>query len=195
MSQISRLLLQWLRRSPATTARTVAPTDLRRRVLASVYDEAERPEPRLCAPPVQSWTRLSPITIGLVVAVAVGLRGSRMLDLGEFAGEVVASVRIVSSVHGARASLSRFGSVAQLTVSGMPEPSIDETYELWLDRSAGPPRPTNALFTPTRAGDATVDVPGGIHGVREMIVVSEPLGGSSSPTSQALLRVVLARGL
>jgi anti-sigma-K factor RskA len=195
MSQMSRLLLQWLRGSPGPAARTVAPADLRRRVLASVYDEAERAEPRSCVPQIQPWTRLSPITIGLVVAVAVGLRGSTMPDLEVLAGEAVASVRIVSGVHGARASLSRFGSVAQLTVSGMPEPSIDETYELWLDREAGPPQPTDALFTPTRAGDATVDVPGGMRGVREMIVVSEPLGGSSSPTSPALLRVVLSRVL
>ncbi len=194
MSQISRSLLRWLRGSPAPAAGTVAPADLRRRVLASVYDEAERPDPRAHVPPIQPWTRLSPITIGLVVAVAVGLRGSTVPDLEAFAGEVAASVRIVSSVHGARASLSRFGSVAQLTVSGMPEPPIDETYELWLDRTAGPPQPTDALFTPTRGGDATVDVPGGICGVREMIVVSEPLGGSSSPTSPALLRVVLSRG-
>jgi hypothetical protein len=93
-----------------------------------------------------------------------------------------------------RASLRRIGTSAELVVSGMPEPPIGEVYEVWLNHASGRPRPTDALFTVTSTGDGTVEVPGTLHGVREVMVTSEPLGGSSSPTSAAVLRLRVGRG-
>lgn len=94
---------------------------------------------------------------------------------------------------GARAYLRRSGAHQELIVSGMGEPPIGEVYEVWLNRG-GAPRPTNALFTVTSAGNAAVEVPGRLAGVREVMVTAEPLGGSASPTSAAVLRVAVARG-
>ncbi len=48
-------------------------------------------------------------------------------------------------------------------------------------RRQTPPQPTDALFTVTRAGAGSVEVPGSLRGVREVMVTSEPLGGSSAP--------------
>lgn len=87
------------------------------------------------------------------------------------------------------ALLRRIDSHAELIVSGMHEPPIGEVYEVWLNRASGPPQPTDALFTVTDAGSGSVDVPGPLRGVREVMVTSEPLGGSSSPTSAAVLRL------
>lgn len=71
----------------------------------------------------------------------------------------------------------------------MPEPPVGEVYEVWLNRPSAPPRPTDALFTVTSEGNAAVEVPGSLRGVREITVTSEPLGGSSSPTSAPVLRL------
>jgi len=59
---------------------------------------------------------------------------------------------------------------------------------VWLKRSAsGRALPTDALFTVDAAGAASVGVPGSVSGVREVMVTSEPLGGSRVPTLPALI--------
>ena len=68
----------------------------------------------------------------------------------------------------------------------MPQAAPQRVYEVWVKR-AGPPRATDALFTVSRAGDATVAVPGGVAGVRTVLVTSEPRGGSSAPTSSPVI--------
>jgi hypothetical protein len=98
--------------------------------------------------------------------------------------------RGIPAQPGGRASLREVGDRAELLVTGMPEPPVGEVYELWVLRPGSSPQPTDALFTVTKAGAGTVDVPGGIrHGIREVMVTSEPLGGSRSPTSPPVLRV------
>lgn len=122
-----------------------------------------------------------------LVALAVGviLGGGLVLALsngGRSAGS--------AATHGAEASLRRVGSRAELNVSGMAEPPAGEVYEVWLVRGSAKPQPTDALFTVTRTGTATVEVPGALQrGVKEAIVSSEPLGGSTTPTSPPILRV------
>ncbi len=53
---------------------------------------------------------------------------------------------------------------------------------MWLKRPGrAAPEPTNALFD-VRDGTATVDVPGGVKGVDQVLVTAEPNGGSAAPT-------------
>jgi hypothetical protein len=59
-------------------------------------------------------------------------------------------------------------------------------YEVWIKRS-GAPQPTDALFTVTAQGDATVGVPGSLDGVKVIMVTSEPLGGSRVPTTSPVI--------
>jgi hypothetical protein len=96
-----------------------------------------------------------------------------------------------SSTRSLKASLQTLGSHAELAVSGMPEPPIGEVYEVWLLRAgSSSPQPTDALFTVSRAGRATVEVPGGdTRNVKEVLVTSEPLGGSATPSGPVVLRV------
>jgi hypothetical protein len=97
----------------------------------------------------------------------------------------------VSSARSLKASLQTLDSHAELSVSGMPEPPIGEVYEVWLLRAgSSSPQPTDALFTVSRAGSATVEVPGGgTRSVKEVLVSSEPLGGSAAPSGPVVLRV------
>src|ERR1700733_10063494 len=91
--------------------------------------------------------------------------------------------------RGADASLHVSDGRAQLDVSGMPQTPPQRVYEVWVKRS-GAPQPTDALFTVTAHGDATVGVPGSVRGVKVIMVTSEPLGGSKAPTTSP---VIIAR--
>ena len=54
---------------------------------------------------------------------------------------------------------------------------------VWLKRPGHAPEPTSALFTPRRDGSATASVTGDLDGVETVLVNTEPLGGSTTPTS------------
>jgi hypothetical protein len=71
----------------------------------------------------------------------------------------------------------------------MPEPPKGEVYEVWTESLGETPRATDALFTVASDGSGSVDVPGSLRGVGEVMVTTEPLGGSAHPTSPAVLRV------
>jgi hypothetical protein len=129
------------------------------------------------------------LLIAAVVAIgaSVAIAATSALDRGSTGGDDV-----IPGIQGARASLHRSGARAELQVSGMPQPPIGEVYEVWLNRASAPPQATDALFTVTSAGLGSVDAPGGLRGVREVMVTAEPLGGSTSPSSVAVLRVTIA---
>ena len=122
------------------------------------------------------------IVIGAAIVLAVAL-GMALLSGGHVAATPGAPV--------AQATLRKLGSRAELVVSGMPEPPIGEVYEVWLESTGRPPRATDALFSVASDGSGTVDVPGTLRGVREVMVTAEPLGGSAHPTSLAVLRVAV----
>ena len=81
---------------------------------------------------------------------------------------------------------------AELVVAHMPQPAVGRIYEVWLSHGPGDARPTNALFSVTGSGSGAVDVPNSLHGVKEVMVTSEPSGGSAHPTSAPLIRVALS---
>jgi hypothetical protein len=176
--------------SGPATARGAASGRLRRRVLGTVRSEAAtggdtnargRTLPSLAVIAATA-------TIAAAVAVAVAFAVSQSSSV-----HGAHPVQSTTSAHAPRASLQRSAGRAELVVSGMPEPPIGEVYELWLDRAGAPPQPTDALFMVTGGGDGWVEVPGSLRGVREVMVTSEPLGGSSSPTSLPVLRVRVPR--
>jgi anti-sigma-K factor RskA len=76
----------------------------------------------------------------------------------------------------------------QLVVHGMHALPDDRVLQVWLVRGEdGAPEPTDALFTPNRAGDASVAVPGDLDDVTRVMVSEEPRGGSRSPTTAPML--------
>jgi hypothetical protein len=165
-----------------------APGRLRQRVMGAVRGETRAGGPRPGRPPVRAS---AVATAALVVLGVVGVlamdRSSRSHPMG------------ASLLHGAfsarttRASLRRAGPHTELLVSQMPEPPVGEVYEVWLDRPSAAPQPTDALFTVTSEGNGAVEVPGNLHGIHEVTVTSEPLGGSSSPTSEPVLRLPVSQ--
>jgi hypothetical protein len=181
---------------PEAVSPAVASDELRERVLATVRSEAELLQaaghraddpPRLAG--LQRPRRLSPFAVGVALAAAVAVLVAIALGGGSAARERVTPALIAPP--GARASLRLLGGRGELVVSGMPQPPAGKIYELWLNRGAGSPQPTDALFGVTSRGSCSVGVPSNLHGVKEVLVTSEPLGGSSHPTSAPILRVVV----
>ncbi len=107
-----------------------------------------------------------------------------VLAAGGGSGTRVIRARV--SAPGASASLRVSSGHAVLTIAGMPQTPPGRVYELWLKR-AGAPQPTDALFTVSRTGSATVGVPGAIGGVKVVMVTAEPQGGSRVPTSAPVI--------
>ena len=183
---------------PATVPPVVAPAALRERVLATVRSEAELLQAagsRVDQPPrrLGLWRspRVSLLGAGIAIAAAVAVAVAIAVTPRSTAPEHVTSAQVAPSIAGAHASLRQADSRAELVVSGMPQPPLGKIYEVWLSRGSTSPQPTDALFGVTGSGGGSVNVPGNLHGVKEVMVTSEPLGGSSRPTSPPLIRVVL----
>jgi anti-sigma-K factor RskA len=157
-------------------------------VLGTVRGEADTNSgSRSRAPSMQSVAVIATAaTIAAAIAVSFAVSQRPSVQSSRAGARPAAAARMPLAV------LHESAGRAELIVSSMPEPPIGEVYEVWLNGPGARPRATDALFTVTSAGNGSVEVPGSLHGVREVMVTSEPLGGSSSPTSLAVLRVRVA---
>jgi hypothetical protein len=164
------------RRRDPRTAPERAPSALRARVMANVRGEPSR--------------RGGPLLVAGAAITALVVAGG-LFVFGGTATRHSPSARRAPPA-GPSAYLRDSGSRSELLVSGLREPPVGEVYEVWLDRGAHL-HPTDALFTVTQTGNATVEVPGDLHGVDAVTVTAEPLGGSTSPTSAPVLRVRVGR--
>jgi anti-sigma-K factor RskA len=73
---------------------------------------------------------------------------------------------------------------ASLVVRNLPDPPPGRVYQVWLKSSAEPPVPAGATFA-VRSG--TIDIPRSVTASQEVLVTSEPVGGSTSPTRPPLI--------
>ena len=194
---------------PSAAPQLSAPPELKRRLMASVREDARRREHESAreqargyegrveraragaqAPPARrrtgalaGWTRRrAALGVGVAGALSAAAVALAVLALASGGGAATRVIRARVTVARASASLRLSGTHAQLQVAGMPQAGRGRVYELWKRSGGGAPRPTDALFTVNRSGDASVGVPGGVRGVEEVMVTSEPLGGSSVPT-------------
>ncbi len=94
------------------------------------------------------------------------------------------------AAHGAQVSLHKRGARAELLLAHMPQPGAGRIYEVWLVRGKAP-SPTDALFGISSSGGSAVDIPGDLKGVKQVLVTSEPLGGSPAPTREPVISVAL----
>jgi anti-sigma factor RsiW len=164
---------------PLAAPQLPAPRRLRRRVISEV-----RRQPKLvqgaAAGLVPRSVLARPVAVlggALAVAAVVGAivlasGGSSHTRLVQASVAVPTGSAVVRVVDGH----------AELIVRDMPQPPAGKVYEIWLKRDGPTPSPTDALFGVTTAGAGTVQIPGDLHGVREVLVTPEPVGGSRVPT-------------
>jgi anti-sigma-K factor RskA len=93
--------------------------------------------------------------------------------------------------QGAKAEIVQNGQGYVVRVSGMPAPPAGRVYQVWLQRDGGAPSP-DAVFTVDRTGRGAVGVLGKVSGRQTVLVTDEPLGGSTVPSRQPVLRGSLA---
>jgi anti-sigma-K factor RskA len=134
--------------------------------------------------PLLPALRPIPAAFAAVVVLALGI-GVGVLVSGADngpSGRTVQAQVALPSAPGARAALVVSGDQATLDVSNFPSPPSGRVYQVWLKKpGSAAPEPTNALFD-VRNGTASVEVPGGVEGVDQVLVTDEPSGGSQAPT-------------
>jgi anti-sigma-K factor RskA len=173
------------------------PAHLRERIMSVVREEArlqaaargEREDRRERAPRWRRW-RLPgiapiPAAIAACALLALGVAAGVLIDRSQgTAREVPAQV----AVAGASGTLRvEDDGDAALQLSDMPQPPPGRVYQVWLKRPGAEPAPTDALFTPSRDGSASVDVPGDVRTVDQVLVTDEPRGGSRKPTRNPVI--------
>jgi hypothetical protein len=179
---------------PAGVAPAVASEQLRERILATVRAEAELLDAageRADRPPPREPRRRSRgllVGLGAAAAACAAAAIAIAIGVGSSSGERVIPGQ---APPGAQASLHQRDGRAELVVAGMPPPALGRIYEVWLSRGGSDAKPTNALFSVTNSGSGSVDVPNSLRGIKQVMVTSEPLGGSTHPTSPPLIRVLL----
>jgi anti-sigma-K factor RskA len=177
--------------SPQLRARILSTVRSEAELLSAAGHEADRP-----VKPARSPRWRSGVLLGVSAAAAAGVAAlvAVLIAIGVSGhGEVtVTPGKAEANARGASVALRQHNGRAELVVRHMPQPALGRIYEVWLSRGAGDAEPTNALFSVTSAGSGAVDVPNSLHGVKEVMVTSEPSGGSAHPTTPPLIRVVLA---
>ena len=180
---------------PTTVPRAEAPQELRQRIIATVRaeaavlhaagHEADQPPRRL-----GRWRtpRLSFAAAGASLAAIAAVIVLLTVG-GSSPHEKVIEAKV--TIPGARAALHQRSGHTELVVAKMPQPALGKIYEVWLSPSKGHYVPTNALFSVTGKGSGEIDVPNSLHGIKQVLVTAEPLGGSQQPTSAPVITATL----
>jgi anti-sigma-K factor RskA len=173
---------------PAAVPQLRAPGEVRDRVMATVKAEAELRQER--TPRVRSrrlGSRRTTWRLGLASAAATAAAiVAIVLALGGSGDSHTQLIRAQVSAPRGTATLSVSSGHGQLRIAGLPQSPPRHVYEVWLER-AGKAHPTDALFTVSVVGNATVAVPGNLAGVKAVMVTAEPEGGSTVPTSKPVI--------
>jgi anti-sigma-K factor RskA len=170
---------------PLAVEQYQAPSAIGRRLMAEVRSEAE---PGRWRPRWFGSSRGAALATALAAAAAVAV----LAIAGVFSGGTAGQHTIRGQVRGtpgASVSLQVQGGRGELVLENMAPPAAGRIYEVWLQRAAGGPDPTDALFGVSHTGAAVVAVPGNLRGVRQVLVTSEPLGGSARPTRAPVIVV------
>ena len=173
------------------------PKELKSRVMSIVESEAEllqaagteadRPARRrrglrglFPRPVITAAAAAAALAVGVVAGIAV-VGGD---DGGGGQRTLAARVTDPLAATTARASLVVDGSRAKLVVRGMPAPESGRVYQVWLKRGDRVPVPAGATFM-LRSGN--VAIPRAVRDGDQVMVTSEPEGGSPVPTRQPIV--------
>jgi anti-sigma-K factor RskA len=173
---------------PAAAEPLAPPPALKERIMGVVEAEARERE-RVARPAKRSrfgFMNLRPVPAfvaacalllaGVGIGIAVLQDGAETVD-GDFIRAGGSVEMRVDDGHGT------------LKIEDMDQPPLGRVYQVWTQRYGQDPRPTDALFTVDKDGSASVDVPGDVGDVDQVLVTDEPPGGSAEPTTRPYLAV------
>lgn len=184
--------------SPLRAAPPVRANDvLVKRIMAQVRSEAELLNaagaqadhvPRTATN--RRTRRLAALAAAATIAAAATL-GAVLVASGSSTSPRVTQALVAAVAPSGRAELRQSGTGTELVISNLPQPPAGKIYQVWLADAHAAPRPTNALFSVNSEGSASVDVPGDLRHVRQVMVTAEPAGGSRHPTSPPIITATL----
>jgi anti-sigma-K factor RskA len=173
---------------PALKSRIMEVVESEAQLLRAAGPEADRP-PAVVGGQVGdrerrrfAWLRPLPVA---VLATA-------LLALGVVAGVVLSGGEDTTShpgfgPKGAQVALRVTGDHGVLDLRGMPAAPSGRVYQVWLVHGEDKPRPTHTLFTVPSDGRARVEILESLQGTDQVLVTTEPPGGSEQPTSAPLM--------
>jgi len=180
-------------------ARLTPPPELRDQVMAAVQAEASRFDAARADPtppkPVRRIWR-SHLRSGMlaaagtvVVITAVVLLAAHHVSPQE--GRRTVAGKVTPDGGGRARAVVQIGAhVATLLVTRLAAPPRGRVYQAWVIRRGFPATPTGALFSVPRSGDTRILLPP-LRDVTEVIVTTEPLRGSPTPTLPPIVLVQL----
>jgi anti-sigma-K factor RskA len=190
---------RWLRASvevlPSSVEQMEPPPALRERLMEIVREEGQAPQdvtrtrpPARRARGLRAWLgslSLRPAAglAGVAILLAAGI-GGYAIGKDDSSGTSKIAATGTSVAPQTTGTLVRSGDVGVLRVSNLPQ-RRDRVYEVWLVKK-GKPIPST-LFQVGKDGTGAAGIPDGLDDSTQVMVTSEPLGGSSQPTTQPLL--------
>jgi hypothetical protein len=119
------------------------------------------------------------LAAGVVLGGVLFSNGARTIDMETTLAQTSAQLKIEDD-----------GAI--LTADRLPAPPEGQVYMVWVQRDDGTIEPTSALFTPRADGTASASVTGDLDGVENVLVNTEPPGGSPQPTSDPVMTAALS---
>jgi anti-sigma-K factor RskA len=190
---------RWLRASvevlPSSVEQIEPPPALRERLMEVVREEAEAPREathrRPAVPPARgrrAWLgslslRPAAALAGVAILLAAGIAGYA-IGKDDSSGTTQIAATGTAAAPQTTGTLLRSGDVGVLRVSNLPQ-RRDRVYEVWLVKN-GKPLPST-LFQVGKSGSGAAGIPSGLDDSTQVMVTSEPLGGSTQPTTQPVL--------
>ena len=182
---------------PGSVPQVEPPPELRDRIMSVVRSEAELlaaagpqadrvPEPRRERRPFWSGWRVAAPLAGALAAAALAVA---VVGDGDGDGSGTQTVIAAQAPAGSSVRVLVGEEHSTLVAEDLPAPPRGRVYQVWLKRPGKAPEPTRALFRPSESGTVSVDVPGSIDGVEDVLVTHEPIGGSQVPSGPPLITV------
>lgn len=125
--------------------------------------------------------------LAAVALVVVALAGYEIGSGGSSSGGSEQRIGYVHPAHGVTAKVVRAGDTAELHLADVRKLPENRVLEAWVRRD-GEVEPVKALFVPDNEGRASTTI-GNLDGVDLVMVTTEPVGGSESPTSSPIVEV------
>jgi anti-sigma-K factor RskA len=192
---------RWLRGAvdllPASVEQLEPPLALRERLMDTVRAEAPA-EAIEARPGIRRGPRLGFLlrpaaAFGATALIAVGVGAGYLIgNSGGGSTPAVATVpaKPTGVVPGARGDIVKSRDAAVIRVSGL-RPRRGRVYELWLVRKGSKAPERSSLLAVADDGSGVSGISGSLEGVQEVMVSSEPEGGSEQPTTMPVLRATL----
>jgi anti-sigma-K factor RskA len=169
---------------PALKGRIMAVVESEAQLLRAAGPDADRP-PAPEAPAKRrrlAWLRPLPAAVLATALLALGVVGGVLLSGGEDT-----TSHPGFGPKGAQVALRVTGDHGELDLRGMPAAPAGRVYQVWLVHGKDKPRPTHTLFNVPSDGRARVEILESLKDTDQVLVTTEPPGGSQAPTSAPML--------